>query len=176
MASARIRCAALVGANMQKRGLPRHAEVFPVTMIAPLPCSSMSGATLCVSTIRAVVLIRNSSSKRAGSASRMVSNAPCAALCTATQIEPSSSRALAAVFRSRSRSLMSHTYPREPGISFSRRLRRSSVRASIAMRYPSDANRRAVAAPIPSPAPVIRHTGSAMYFPRLWPVLSAPHA
>ena len=45
MDSARIRCAALVGANPAKRGLPRKAEVFPDAMMTPLPAAIMSGAT-----------------------------------------------------------------------------------------------------------------------------------
>ena len=44
IASARMRCAALVGAKPAKRALPRRAEVLPVTMIAPRPAASMAGA------------------------------------------------------------------------------------------------------------------------------------
>ena len=39
IASARMRCAALVGAKPEKFDLPRQADVLPVTIIAPLPRS-----------------------------------------------------------------------------------------------------------------------------------------
>ena len=41
----RIRCAALVGANPANFGLPRSADVFPVTMIAPSPAFTIAGAS-----------------------------------------------------------------------------------------------------------------------------------
>src|ERR1700722_2289342 len=40
----RIRCAALVGANPAKDGLPLRAEVLPVTMTLPLPALTIAGA------------------------------------------------------------------------------------------------------------------------------------
>src|SRR5207248_8951175 len=43
MDSARIRCAALVGAKPAKEALPRSEEVLPVTMSAP-PVSAILGA------------------------------------------------------------------------------------------------------------------------------------
>src|SRR6266542_758259 len=44
IASATIRCAALVGANPANRALPRSADVLPVTMMAPSPAATIPGA------------------------------------------------------------------------------------------------------------------------------------
>ena len=43
-ASAKIRCAAFVGAKAARSGLPRHAEVLPVAMIAPFRELTIAGA------------------------------------------------------------------------------------------------------------------------------------
>jgi hypothetical protein len=43
MLSARIRCAAFVGANPAKPARPRRAEVLPVTISEPCPASTIDG-------------------------------------------------------------------------------------------------------------------------------------
>ena len=53
----------------------------------------------------------------------------------------------------------SHTYPLEPGNSFSNFLNLFSVLANIAILYPALANLLAVNPPVPSPKPVIMQTG-----------------
>ena len=54
--SARILCAALVGAKPAKLALPRSAEVLPLATIAPCPAATIAGASRLARWSRAIVL------------------------------------------------------------------------------------------------------------------------
>src|SRR5439155_3910435 len=82
--SARIRCAALVGAKPAKPAFPRIAEVLPVVMMAPSPAATIAGASRRARWSRAIVLTWKFRFSTSGSISRKFPNVPPTALWTST--------------------------------------------------------------------------------------------
>jgi hypothetical protein len=91
-----------------------------------------------------------------------LAKAPPTALWISTDGAPSSSRVRASAAATWAASPTSQTMPRAPAISRSSAASRSPSRASMATRKPPAANRRASAAPVPGPTPLISAIGSAI--------------
>ena len=153
---------ALAAANAVNSAPPRVAEVAPVKMMVPLPCSTICLAAAWPTTNPARQPSRQTFSSMAGSMSRKGCRCWAPALKTATSRRPSraTSSNTACIWSSKRRSaVLTTASPPSAAISAAIRCSFSSLRATRTARCPARANLRATALPRPSPTPATSASG-----------------
>src|SRR5581483_6801548 len=154
MDSARMRCAAFVGAKPAKLALPRIEDVFPVTRIAPLPRLIMSGVTSRARYNKPITLTAKLPFSIFGSISRKLPQPPPTALWIRTSAAPKRCLMSLTTVCTCHSSETSQVIACTSGSSSASRLISSAERASAMIRNPPAENRLTMAAPVPGPTPV----------------------